>query len=87
MDNRNRHRKRLLAFILSAAMIITYMPVSMMTAYAAAGDVPAHSKTLTNNGDGTYKLAESCMKGNVPTENITVPFTSITRENIAQFRK
>ena len=37
--------------------------------------------------DGTYKLAESCMKGKIPTENITVPFTSITRENIAQFRK
>ena len=33
MDNRNRHRKRLLAFILSAAMIITYMP-PFMPAYA-----------------------------------------------------
>ena len=37
--------------------------------------------------DGTYKLADSCVKGTVPTENITVDFTSITKENIDKFRK
>ena len=37
--------------------------------------------------DGLFTLIDSCLKGKVPTENITVPFTSITKENIAQFAK
>ncbi len=48
--------KRTLTLLLCAAMIITYTPLSMITAYADAGDVPAHSKDITDNGDGTYTL-------------------------------
>lgn len=36
---------------------------------------------------GAFQLAESCVKGQVPTANITVPFTDITKENVNQFRK
>ena len=36
---------------------------------------------------GAFQLTESCLKGNVPTENITVNFTPVTKENVAQFRK
>ena len=53
----NNLKKRALTLLLSLAMIITYMPVSMITAYAAAGNVPDHTKTLTDNKDGTYTLA------------------------------
>ncbi|BAL82118.1 putative D-galactose-binding periplasmic protein [Selenomonas ruminantium subsp. lactilytica TAM6421] len=37
--------------------------------------------------DGTFKLVDSCLKGKIPTENIVVEFKSITKDNIAQFRK
>ena len=37
--------------------------------------------------DGLFTLIDSCLKGKMPTENITVPFTSITKDNIAQFVK
>ncbi len=37
--------------------------------------------------EGTFQLVESCVKGQVPTNNITVPFTDITKDNVAQFRK
>ena len=50
-------KRRALALLLSLAMIITYMPLSMMTVYAEAGQVPDHNKTRVPNGDGTYKLS------------------------------
>jgi hypothetical protein len=50
-------KRRFLTMLLSLAMIITYMPVSMITAYAAAGDVPDHAKILHVNDDGTYTIA------------------------------
>lgn len=64
MKGNHKYLKRFLTFVLTLAMIITYMPVSMMTAYADVGDIPAHSKSRTANndedgdgyGDGTYKL-------------------------------
>ena len=37
--------------------------------------------------DGLFTLIDACLKGKMPTENITVPFTSITKDNIAQFAK
>ena len=37
MDNKHKYLKRFLAFILSAAMVLTYMPMSML-AYAEGED-------------------------------------------------
>lgn len=41
------------------AIAVTLMMVLSVTVtgFAAAGDVPAHNKRLTNNNDGTYKLS------------------------------
>lgn len=50
-------RRRLMTLLLSLAVIISYMPMSMITAYAAAGDTPTHYKNLTDNQDGTYTLS------------------------------
>ena len=50
-------KRRFLTMLLSLAMIITYMPVSMITSYAAAGDTPDHDKLLQVNDDGTYTIA------------------------------
>lgn len=49
--------KKTLTILLCAAMVLTYMPLSMITAYAAAGDTPTHYKNLTDNQDGTYTLS------------------------------
>ena len=57
MKDNQKYLKRFLAFVLSLAMIITFMPLSMMTAYAKVGDTPPHTKTLTDNHDGTYTIA------------------------------
>lgn len=43
--------------LLSLAMVLTYMPMSMITAYAAAGDIPPHTKKVTDNQDGTYTVS------------------------------
>ena len=49
------------------------------------------SQTVKQDADalaeGVFKLTDACLKGTIPTENITVDFTPITKENIAQFRK
>lgn len=50
-------KRRAMTLLLSLAMIITYMPMSMITAYAAGEAGPAHSKTLTDNQNGTYTLS------------------------------
>ncbi|MBE6085210.1 MAG: sugar ABC transporter substrate-binding protein [Selenomonas ruminantium] len=54
----------------------------------AAGEM---SQSVKQDADalaaGAFQLTESCLKGNVPTENITVNFTPVTKENVAQFRK
>ena len=42
--------------LLALAMAITYMPMTMVTSYAAAGDPPAHSKNRTDNHNGTYQI-------------------------------
>ena len=37
--------------------------------------------------DGAFRLVDACLKGNAATENIVVDFQSITKDNLAQFRK
>ena len=37
--------------------------------------------------DGAFRLVDACLKGKVPSENIVVDFQSITKDNLAQFRK
>lgn len=49
--------KRCVTMLLSLAMVLTYMPMSMITAYAAAGGTPTHTKALKDNEDGTYTLS------------------------------
>ena len=55
----NNLKKSCLTLLLSLAMIVAYMPMSTITAYAKAGDVPQHEKTISSNADGTYKLSLS----------------------------
>ena len=50
-------KRRFMTLLLSLAMIITYMPMSMITAYAATGDIPPHTKKVTDNQDGTYTVS------------------------------
>ena len=53
-----RVRKHIL-FCVALVMVLALTGVfayGMQSARAEAGDVPAHSKTITDNGDGTYKL-------------------------------
>ncbi len=50
-------RRRLMTLLLSLAVIISYMPMSMITAYAAAGDTPPHTKKVTDNQNGTYTIS------------------------------
>lgn len=38
-------------------------------------------------GEGAVTLVQAFLKGNPPTEGLAIPFTSITRANIAQFAK
>lgn len=53
----------------------------------AAGEM---SQTVMQDADKTAeeisKLLQEAASGKIPTENIKVPFTEITRENVAQFR-
>ena len=53
----NNLKRRALTMLLSLAMILSYMPMSMITAYAEAGQTPNHNKLLTDNHDGTYTLS------------------------------
>ena len=50
--------KHIIAFLVVAAMAIALFPFTglKMVTKADAGDVPAHEKKITENGDGTYKL-------------------------------
>ena len=49
MDNKHKYLKRFLAFVLSAAMVVTYMPTSLI-AYAAEADdgQPAATETVVD---------------------------------------
>ena len=52
--------KKVLSLLLAALMIVgLVMPSGALapSAKAAAGDEPAHEKTVTANGDGTYTIA------------------------------
>ncbi|MBQ6003575.1 MAG: hypothetical protein IJL16_02430, partial [Clostridia bacterium] len=48
--------KRFWAVVLLLMMAVSLVP---KVTFAAAGDPPAHSKTLTVNNDGTYTIALS----------------------------
>ncbi len=51
--------KRAVAAILAVLLAITFLPFSnfnLVTAKADVGDPPAHSKSRSDNGDGTYKI-------------------------------
>ena len=63
MNNYGKNRSILrlvMLFVLSLAMAWTMIPGLIgSTVYAAAGNVPDHSKTLIKNDDGTYTIALS----------------------------
>ena len=57
MNKKKRIGRKMLCLIVAFVMVITLVPrMPASLAYAAAGDVPDHSKTLDNNEDGTFKL-------------------------------
>ena len=52
------------------------------------GEMSQTVKQDTNAlADGAFRLVDACLKGNAATENIVVDFQSITKDNLAQFRK
>ena len=58
MEKMRAFGKSRLAWILAAVMAFAMVFASLAgTVYAAEGDVPAHTKTLRDNGDGTYTLS------------------------------
>ena len=65
--------KRVVVFLVTAAMALTLIPFTGLKTVtkAAAGDIPATAKLLADNGDGTYKLALS-----VTGESEKIPVTT-----------
>ena len=64
MNKRKRIGRQLLCLIVSFVMIMTLIPrMPGNLAYAAAGDVPAHTKNLTDNHDGTFTLSLDVVGG------------------------
>jgi pilin isopeptide linkage protein len=58
MNKSKRIGRMVLCLIVSFVMIMTLIPrMPAGLAYAAAGDTPPHSKTLADNGDGTYTIS------------------------------
>ena len=57
-------KRKLLAIVLSLVMVLSLVP---QIAFAEAGDPPEHSKTVTLNEDGTYKI-ELTVTGDADTE-------------------
>ena len=58
MGKRRAFGRRGLSLIIAAVMTVLMVLASIAgNVYAAAGDVPAHKKSIKPNGDGTYKLA------------------------------
>ena len=58
MGKRRAFGRRGLSLIIAAVMTVLMVLASIAgNVYAAAGDVPAHKKSIEPNGDGTYKLA------------------------------
>lgn len=53
----NKFKRMWMMLLLSFAMIMSYLPMTMITAYAAAGDTPPHAKRITDNQDGTYTIS------------------------------
>ena len=58
MNKDLRIGRKFLCLVIALVMVMTLIPrLPASLAYAAAGDVPAHDKVLTVNGDGTYTIA------------------------------
>ena len=58
MNKGRRIGRMALCLIVSFVMIMTLIPrLPASMAFAAQGDIPAHSKTLKNNNDGTYTIS------------------------------
>ena len=58
MNKGRRIGRMALCLIVSFVMIMTLIPrLPASLAYAGTGDEPAHTKTLTDNHDGTYTLS------------------------------
>ena len=58
---------RFLSLLMVLCMVMTMGMFRAQTASADTGDTPAHSKTATDNEDGTYKL-ELSVTGDAKTE-------------------
>lgn len=74
----NRFVRTILTAILSLAMVFTTIPLTAFTALAddaapaaATEGVPTTTKTVTPNGDGTYKIKIGVKGAQVTSQNIT----------------
>ena len=57
-------KRKLLAIVLTVVMVLSLLP---QIAFAEAGEAPAHSKNVSLNEDGTYKI-ELTVTGDADTE-------------------
>ena len=61
MKERTQNKRRNSVFTLLLSFMMAWIMIPGMifetSAFAAVGDVPAHSKTVKNNGDGTYTVS------------------------------
>ena len=55
----NSYLKKATTWLLSMLMVVFLLPTGVQFAFGAVTDAPATSKTLIDNGDGTYTLALS----------------------------
>ena len=67
MSKNRRKMRAIFSWLMVLCMVMTMGMFTAQTASADTGDTPAHSKTATDNEDGTYKL-ELSVTGDAKTE-------------------
>ena len=73
----NTNARRILSFIIVLAVMLSMVSLpGLMKVWAAEGDTPAHSKTIEENGDGTYKL-ELSVTGDADNEDLSAAGANI----------
>ena len=55
MSKNRRKMRAIFSWLMVLCMVMTMGMFTAQTASADTGDTPAHSKTATDNEDGTYK--------------------------------
>ena len=73
----NANARRILSIIIVLTVMLSMVSLpGLMKVWAAEGDTPAHSKTIEENGDGTYKL-ELSVTGDADNEDLSAAGANI----------